>query len=97
MQSAVAEKKERKWRRTNSEADRIQYRQQCAVVAKQLSNTKTACLSDKITKCDCNPKLLHKLIDKLLVNQHQQQLPSHDNDELSANKFAEFFEDKIDN
>ena len=89
-------KKERKWRRTNSEADRIQYRQQCAVVAKQLNDTKTAYLSEKITKCDGNPKLLHKLIDKLLVNQHQQQLPSHDNDELLANKFAEFFEDKID-
>ena len=61
-----------------------------------MNDTKTAYLSDKITKCDSNPKLLHKLIDKLLVNQHQQQLPSHDNDELSANKFAEFFEDKID-
>ena len=64
--------------------------------ALELNDTKTAYLSDKITKCDGNPKLLHKLIDKLLVNQHQQQLPSHDNDELLANKFAEFFEDKID-
>ena len=60
--------KERKWRRTNSKADRLQYRQQCAVVAKQLSDTKTEYLSDKITTCNCNPKLLHKLIDKSLVN-----------------------------
>ena len=60
-----------------------------------MNDTKTAYLSDKITKCDGNPKLLHKLIDKLLVNQHQQQLPSHDNDELLANKFADFFEEKI--
>ena len=88
MQSAVAEKR--------NENGVEQYRQQCAVVAKQLNDTKTAYLSEKITKCDGNPKLLHKLIDKLLVNQHQQQFPSHDNDELLANKFAEFFEDKID-
>ena len=36
------------------------------------------------------------LIDKLLVNQNQQQLPRHDNDEVLSNNFAKFFEDKID-
>ena len=36
------------------------------------------------------------LIDNSLVNQNQQQLPRHDNDEVLTNKFAKFFEDKID-
>ena len=36
------------------------------------------------------------LIDKLLVNQNEQQLSRHDNDEVLTNNFTKFFEDKID-
>ena len=45
--------------------------------------------------CAGNPKLLHKLTDKLIVGQHQHQLPSSDDDVHLANKFSHFFDDKI--
>ena len=38
---------------------------------------------------------MHKLTDKLIVGQHQHQLPSSDDDVHLANKFSHFFDDKI--
>ena len=43
------------------------------------------------------PKELHKVTDKLLVNQHQQTLPSDEDHSHLANRFGAFFESKIDN
>ena len=38
---------------------------------------------------------MHKLTDKLITNQHQQQLPSDEDELRPANKFNDFFYDKI--
>ena len=86
---------ERRWRHSKSDVDKVQYRNQCAILAKQLSDTKAAYYSTKIHDCAGNPKLLHKLTDKLIVGQHQHQLPSSDDDVHLANKFSHFFDDKI--
>ena len=86
---------ERKWRHSKSDVDKVQYRNQCAILAKQLSDTKAVYYSTKIHDCAGNPKLLHKLTDKLIVGQHQHQLPSSDDDVHLANKFSHFFDDKI--
>ena len=38
---------------------------------------------------------MHKLTDKLITNQHQQQLPSDEDEIRLANKFNDFFDDRI--
>ena len=86
---------ERKWRHSKSDVDKVQYRNQCAILAKQLSDTKAVYYSTKIHDCAGNPKLLHKLTNKLIVGQHHHQLSSSDHDVHLANKFSHFFDDKI--
>ena len=86
---------ERKWRHSKSDVDKVQYRNQCAILAKQLSDTKAVYYSIKIHDCAGNPKLLHRLTDKLIVGQHHHQLPSSDDDVHLANKFSHFFDNKI--
>ena len=88
---------ERKWRHSRTETDRLQYRKQCAIVGKELSEAKTLYLSTKVAQCANDPKQLHRITDKLLVNQHQQMLPSDDDHTHLANAFGSFFESKIDN
>ena len=88
---------ERKWRQTRSITDKLQYRQQCATVAKQLNDRKTEYYSMKIAECGGDSKQIHRLTDKLLISQSQQRLPSTDDDVLLANRFSNYFETKIDN
>ena len=87
---------ERKWRRSRKDSDRIQYRCQCATVAKHLTDAKTDYYSKKVEECAGNSKLIHQLANKLLVNQHVQQLPSGDDDLQLANRFCDYFINKID-
>ena len=47
-------------------------------------------------QCANNPKELYKITEKLLVNQHQQTLPSDEDHSHLANRFGAFFESKID-
>ena len=88
---------EKNWRHSKSEVDRLLYRRQCAVVAKELNCAKRTYLSTKVIQCANNLKELHKITDKLLVNQHQQTLPSNKYHNDLANRFGAFFESKIDN
>ena len=57
---------------------------------KELSDAKTLYLSTKVAQCANDPKLLHRITDKLLVNQHQQMLPSDDDHIHLANAFGSF-------
>ena len=41
--------------------------------------------------------MLHSITNKLLVDQHTQQLPSDDDDTHLANIFCDYFMQKIDN
>ena len=64
---------------------------------KQLSNTKQKYYSNKIIECAGDTKMLHSITNKLLVDQHTQQLPSDDDDTHLANIFCDYFAQKIDN
>ena len=66
----------------------VAYRNQCSIVAKQLNDTKEKYFSDKVDECAGDTKMLHKIADKLLVNQHIQLLPTDDDDNLLANAFS---------
>ena len=80
-----------------SEVDRLLYRRQCAVVAKELDCAKGTYLSTKVKQCTNDPNELHTITDKLLVKQHQQTLPSDEDHSHLANRFDAFFKSKIDN
>ena len=88
---------ERRWRRSRKQTDRVAYRNQCAVVAKQLSDIKQKYYSDKIIECAGDAKMLHSITNKLLIDQHTQQLPRDDDDTHLANRFCDYFTQKIDN
>ena len=82
--------RERRWRCSTKQTDKVAYRNQCAVVAKQLSDTKQKYYPNKIIECADDTKTL-------LVDQHIQQFPSDDNDTHLANIFCDYFKQKIDN
>ena len=88
---------ERKWRRSDCDADKHRYRVQCTVVAKEIYNAKAKYYSSKIEEYSGNPKMLYKLTDALTVNKQGQQLPSNIDDSQLSNNFCEFFEEKINN
>ncbi len=88
-------KLERIWRRKQLEIDRQRYRQQCARITILLTDTKLSYYSNKINECNGNTKALYKLTEKLLVNQHNQTLPSGQEENTLANSFGTYFEDKI--
>ena len=87
----------RKWRNNKMNIDKVAYRYQCSIVAKQLNDTKEKYLSDKVDECAGDTKMLHKITDKLLVNQHIQLLPTNDDDTHLANVFSNYFTNKIVN
>ena len=88
---------ERKWRKTNDDDDKARYREQCAMVAKQLYADKAEYYSVQIANCQNDSKMLHKITDSLIISHHQQRLPTDNSNEHLANTFADFFETKIDN
>ena len=88
---------ERKWCNSKMNVDKVAYRNQCSIVAKQLNDTKEKYFSDKLDECPGDTKMLHKITDKLLVNQHIQLLPTDDDDTHLANVFSNYFANKIDN
>ena len=57
---------ERKWRHSRTETDRLQYRKQCAIVGKELSEAKTLYLSTKVAQCVNDPKQLHRITDQTI-------------------------------
>ena len=50
------------------------------IVAKQLKDTKEKYFSDKVDECEGDTKMLPKITEKLLVNQHIQLLPTDEDD-----------------
>ena len=66
------------------------------MVAKQLSDTKQKYYSDKIMECAGDAKMLHSITNKLMIDQHTQQLPHDDDDTHLANRFCDYFTQKID-
>ena len=87
---------ERSWRCSRKQTDRVAYGNQCAVVAKQLSDTKQKYYSDKIIECAGNAKMLHSITNKLSIDQQTQQLLHDDDDTHLANRFCDYFTQKID-
>ena len=64
-------------------------------VAKELYKAKRQYYSNKVIDNHYDPKALSKIATNLLVNQHQTNLPTSEEDSIFANNFSTFFSDKI--
>ena len=88
-------KLEHKWLKTKSQIDHDNFRQQCAVVNDLILKSKETFYNGKIEDCDGDQNLLFKVIDKILHNNDEPQLPSHNSLDELVNKFADYFTEKF--
>ena len=88
-------KLENNWLKTKSQTDHDNFRQQCAVVNYLILKSKETFYNGKIVDCDDDQNLLFKVIDKILHNNYEPQLPSHNSHDELINKFADYFTEKI--
>ena len=88
-------KLEHKWLKTKSQIDHDNFRQQCDVVNDLILKSKKTFYSGKIEDCDGDQNLLFKVIDKILHDNEEPQLPSQNSLDELVHKFADYFIEKI--
>jgi hypothetical protein len=88
-------KLERKWRKTGSPADRKLYREQCSHTNKLMTDAKTQYYSEMVNNSS-GQKELYKVINRIMHKNTDQPLPKHDSDMELADRFVDFFQDKIE-
>ena len=86
---------ERKYRKSELEADLEKYKEQCNTVKLLLTKYKTEFYSCKINQSRNDIKKLYDLSKTLLGEVKQPKLPECDSHQLLAEKFNKFFVDKI--
>ncbi len=92
----VRRRLEKRSRRTGLYVDSQQYESQCYHINNLLVTTKEKFYCDKIQDNPGDHKALFQVTNKLLNRQVEQQLPAHDSLPELAEKFADFFVDKIE-
>ena len=86
---------ERRWRRLQTDESRQAYRVQCIALNKLLYTTRVNYYSDKITAGGHNTKTLFKIAKELTGHNENPILPSHNDPNILANEFSEYFCDKV--
>ena len=86
---------ERRWRRTKLPADRQLFIDQCRAVNGLLCSSKKSYYTSLINDNQSDYKLLFKTIDNLLDRKCETPYPPCNSPSELANKFVEFFSDKI--
>ncbi len=87
-------KLERKWLKSRLHVDHQIYRDRCVEVNKLLRQTKTSYYSSQILDCGKDQKALFSITNKLL-HRNVKKLPTCETAEQLAERFAEFFTNKI--
>ena len=88
-------KLEKTWKRTKNPEDRTAYinqRETCAELAK---SKRAAYYSDRISRCNGDQKALYNIVSDLLDTKKVKVLPQCDDEVELANKFNQFYLDKI--
>ena len=86
---------ERRWRKSRTEADKLEYADQCSRVRKLLKSSKMSYYASLINENISDPKVLFNTIDRMLHRKPQNRYPSCGSPKELCNKFADFFCDKI--
>ena len=88
-------KLERRWRKSGTEADKLQYADQCSRVRKLLKSSKMSYYASLINENKSDSKVLFNTIDRMLHRTPQNHFPSCGSPKELCDKFADFFCDKI--
>ena len=86
---------ERKWRRTKDPTDRNNYLEKCKHVNQMIHESKSNFYSSVISENKGNQRILFHTIDKLLHCKNDVVLPTSSSDEHLAERFADYFINKI--
>ncbi|XP_077985142.1 uncharacterized protein LOC144439783 [Glandiceps talaboti] len=86
---------ERNWRRTKLTIHRQIYKSQCLTVNQLIHSAKINYYRHIIQENGNNQKALFNVVNKLLHKSKEMQLPSHTSTEEIAERFSNFFVDKI--
>ena len=86
---------ERRWRRLQTDPSRQAYRVQCISLNKLVYTSRGNYYSDKITEVGHNTKTLFKIAKELTGYNENPILPSHNDPNILANEFNEYFCDKV--
>jgi hypothetical protein len=88
-------KAERKMRKTKLQVDREIYVEKRRKVNRLIEKAKKEYYAEKIEQCAGDQKELFKVVNKLLHKPQDNPLPTHETPEELANRFADFFVEKI--
>ena len=88
-------KLERRWRKSGTEADKLQYYDQCSRVRKLLKSSKMSYYASLINENVSDSKVLFNTIDRMLHCTPQNHYPSCSSPKELCDTFADFFCDKI--
>ena len=88
-------KLERRLRKSGTEADKLQYADQCSRVRKLLKSSKMSYHASRINENKSDSKVLFNTIDPMLHRTPQNHYPSCGSPKELCDKFAHFFCDKI--
>ena len=88
---------ERRWRKSNLTVDRQLFVDQCNYVKKLIFEAKMNFYSNLITDAGSDCHALFRSIDRLLHKTPEKKLPFSSSSQDLANRFVQFFNDKITN
>ena len=88
-------KLERRWCKSGTEADKLQYSDQCSRVCKLLKSSKMSYYASLINENKSDSRVLFNTIDRMLHCMPQNHYPSCGSPKELCDKFADFLCDKI--
>ena len=86
---------EKQWRESRLIIHHQLYREACAEMNKLLHQAKSDYYSCKISECERDQKKIHKISKHLLGEEETSALPEHSSPLDMANRFSDYFRDKI--
>ena len=86
---------ERKWKKSQLPADYQKFRDQCQSLNIAITKCKSEFLSQKIVSCEGDARRLFDTCKSLLGSTKKLSIPDCENHQTLANKFNDFFLDKI--
>ena len=89
-------KLERRWRKSRLTIDRELYKEQCKIVSSLLKKAKENYYSNIIQENKGNQKVLFNTVTRLLHSNTEKCYPTAPSSEVLANRFADFFCQKIE-
>ena len=94
---ALRRKYESLWRKTRLTVHFDMYSESCMAVNKAIGKSKSVILQKKISDCNGDQKNLFKIVNTLLGQNKQTELPKYDSPLTMASIMNNFLIDKIDN